>query len=328
MSTPLYLRIRVLLPLHTSLIVLSGMGVLCDQKICATPRDINLSLERILRLPFDMVKLSVIVNHYQEPAMLKMSLGYIKKAVAELGESYEIIVTDSETVPETREMMQSDFPEIRFLSEQENIGFGKSVNRAISRAQGEFLFIMNADIILAFPDTIRKLLLYVETHSDIGIAGPKLLNINNTVQPSAFRFYTPLTIFARRTLFAKTRRGKRLLANFLIQNKNVEFSEPTPVDWVMGSALMMKKSTVEKVGILDEAFFMYMEDVDWCRRMWEAGYKVMYYPEAIAYHYHFQASKKKGGILDAILNKYTRIHIKSAYIYFRKHGLKTPRYGV
>ena len=113
-----------------------------------------------------------------------------------------------------------------------------------------------------------------------------------------------------------------------MHGKNIKFSEPTPVDWVMGSALMMKKSTVDRVGMLDEAFFMYMEDVDWCRRMWEAGYKVMYYPDASAYHYHFQASKKRGNIVDALLNKYTRIHIKSAYIYFRKHGLKTPRYGV
>lgn len=275
-----------------------------------------------------MVKLSVIVNHYQEPAMLKMSLGYIKRALMNLEESYEIIVTDSETMPETREMMQSDFPEIRFLQERKNIGFGKSVNRAIEEAEGEFLFIMNADIILAFPDAVRKLLMYSQTHPDVGITGPKLLNINDTVQQSAFRFYTPLTIFARRTFFAKTGRGKHLLAKFLIQDKKEEFSGPTPVDWVMGSALMIKKSTVDKMGMLDEAFFMYMEDVDWCRRLWEAGYKVMYYPDAVAYHYHFQASKKKGGIIDALLNKYTRIHIKSAYIYFRKHGLKTPRYGI
>ena len=277
---------------------------------------------------FDMVKLSVIVNHYQEPIMLKMSLGYLKKALAGLGESYEIIVTDSETIAETREMMQSEYPHIQFLQEEQNVGFGKSVNRGIEQAQGEFLFIMNADIILAFPDAVRKLLRYAEAHPDTGITGPKLLNINDTVQPSAFRFYTPLTIFARRTLFAKTPRGKRLLSKFLMDGKNTKFREPAPVDWVMGSALMMKKSTIEKIGMLDEAFFMYMEDVDWCRRLWESGYRVMYYPDAVAYHYHFQASKNRGNMVDALLNKYTRIHIKSAYIYFRKHGLKTPRYGV
>ena len=199
--------------------------------------------------------------------MLKMSLGYLKKALAELGESFEIIVTDSETIAETREMMQSDFPDVQFLSEPENIGFGRSVNHGIRQAQGEFLFIMNADIILAFPDAVKKLLLYAEAHPDVGITGPKLLNINNTVQPSAFRFYTPLTIFARRTLFAKTPRGKRLLSKFLMDGENTKFREPAPVDWVMGSALMMKKSTIDKIGLLDEAFFMYMEDVDWFRRL-------------------------------------------------------------
>lgn len=274
------------------------------------------------------VTLSVIINHYQEPAVLKLSLTHAKKALKRVSETSEVIVTDSETIPETSEMMREHFPEITFLQEPKNIGFGRSVNRGIQHATGEYLFIMNADIILAYPDAINTLLTYAKEHPEVGIVGPKLLNINKTVQNSGFRFYTPLTILARRTAFGKTSPGKKILDNFLMKDQVQPFENPTPVDWLMGSALFMRRDKVEEVGMLDEKFFMYMEDVDWCRRFWEAGYPIIYNPKAVSYHYHFQASKKKGGMLDVLLNKYTRIHMKSAYIYFKKYGLKTPRYGV
>lgn len=274
------------------------------------------------------VKLSVIINHYKEPAVLKMSLGYAKKALEQISETSEIIVTDSETIPETKEMMQEHFSDVIFLEEPKNIGFGKSVNRAIKIATGEYLFIMNADIILAYSNAIAELFKYSKEHPEVGIVGPKLLNINKTVQDSGFRFYTPLTILARRTAFGKTSKGKKILDNFLIRDKVQPFESPTPVDWLMGSALFIRRDKIEKVGMLDEKFFMYMEDVDWCRRFWEAGHPIIYNPKAVSYHYHFQSSKKKGGLLDVLLNKYTRIHVKSACIYFKKYGLKTPRYGV
>ena len=278
------------------------------------------------------MKLSLIINHYREPEMLKMSLGYALKALAYLKESAgvetEIIVTDSETLPQTAQMMQTLFPEVIFLAEEKNIGFGKSVNRAVRKANGEFTFVMNADVILAFPDALTKLLAFVEKNSEVGIAGPKLLNINGSLQASAFRFYTPLTILARRTLFGKSPWGKKNLHTFLIKDKAAALAATVPVDWVMGSAFLCRRERFLNLGMFDETFFMYMEDVDLCRRFWERGYKVMYYPEATAYHYHFQASKKRGGILDALFNKYTRIHLKSAYTYFKKHGLNTPRYGI
>lgn len=278
------------------------------------------------------MKLSLIVNHYREPEMLKMSLGYAKKALAHLKESSgaetEIIVTDSETLSETAQMMRSLFPEVLFLAEEKNIGFGRSVNRAVQKANGEFIFVMNADIVLAFPDAIAKLLAFVEENAKVGIAGPKLLNINGSLQSSAFRFYTPLTIFARRTMFGKSPWGKKILNTFLIKNKADDLNKVARVDWIMGSAFLCKRDRFLNLGMFDEAFFMYMEDVDLCRRFWEKGYAVIYYPEAIMYHYHFQASKKRGGVLDVLLNKYTRTHLKSAYIYFKKHGLKKVRYGV
>ena len=107
-----------------------------------------------------------------------------------------------------------------------------------------------------------------------------------------------------------------------------EITSPIPVDWLMGSAFMARKSVINKIGGLDENFFMYFEDVDWARRFWENGYKVIYFPAAEMYHYHFQSSKKKGGLADLLFNKYTRIHLASAWKYFKKYRFRNKRYGL
>lgn len=265
--------------------------------------------------------LSIIINHYKSPEVLKLCLNYLKKN-APVGA--EIIVTDSETVEKTQDMMHYDFPEIIFLQEKENVGFAKSVNRGIQNAQGDFFLIINADAMVTEKDAIAKMLAYMQDHADTGILGPRLLSINGEYQPSCFRFYSPRTILARRTPFGKTPWGKKELERFLISPG----LEPMPIDWLMGSALLVRKRAYEQVGPMSESYFMYFEDTDWCRSFWEKGWKVMYYPETFFYHYHFQASKKRGAILDVLTNKYARIHLLSAVKYFRKYGLKVPKYGI
>jgi len=232
-------------------------------------------------------------------------------------------------------MMRYDFPDVVFLSENHNVGFAKSVNRGILKSSGEFLLIINADIIVSDAKAIPKMLEHIIANKEIGILGPGLLNINGDHQPSCFRFYSPKTVLSRRTPFGKTPWGKRELDRFLYTGQTCVLHRsdpcigcPRPVDWLMGSALLVRKNAYNDVGPMDENYFMYMEDVDWCRRFWEKGWKVAYYPETFFYHYHFQASKKRGSLIDLLTNKYARVHLLSAFKYFKKYGLKTPKYGV
>jgi hypothetical protein len=284
--------------------------------------------------------LSIIINHYKSPEVLKLCLNYLKKNASS---GAEIIVTDSETIEKTQDMMRYDFPGIIYLAEKENIGFAKSVNRGIKNARGDFLLIINADVMVTEKDAIPKMLAHIEAHEDIGVLGPRLLNINGEHQPSCFRFYSPRTILARRTPFGKTPWGKKELKRFIIDPRHTpptspptpllrkergERGEVVPVDWLMGSALLVRREAYNQVGPMDERYFMYLEDTDWCRSFWEKGWKVVYYPEAFFYHYHFRASKGANPIIDIFTNKYTRIHLLSAIKYFRKYGLKTPRYGI
>jgi len=268
--------------------------------------------------------LSIIINHYKSPEVLRLCLGYIKKN-APLDS--EVIVSDSETVEKTQDMMHYDFPEIKFLPEIKNIGFAKSVNRGIINAHGEFFLIINADVVVPDKEAIPKMTAYMRENLDIGILGPKLLNINGESQPSCFRFYSPKTILARRTPFGKTPWGKRELKRFLYTGQTCVIHRsdlcicPKPADWLMGSALLVRRNAYEKVGPIDERYFMYMEDVDWCRSFWAKRWKVVYYPDSSFFHYHFQASKKKNAILDILTNKYARTHLTSAVKYFMKWGL-------
>ena len=182
----------------------------------------------------------------------------------------------------------------------------------------------NGDIIVK-ENAIEVLLDYIKKHPETGIVAPQLLNFNETYQPSTFKFYTPLTIVYRRTFLGKMPFAKKHLNNFLM--KEVNHQETQEVDWIMGSSFMVQKKVVDKVGLMDRRFRMYFEDTDWCRRFWEAGYKVVYLPQAQMYHYHGRGSAGKSIIKTLLSNRLTWIHIASAIKYFRKYaGRELPKH--
>jgi GT2 family glycosyltransferase len=275
------------------------------------------------------MKLSIIINHYRTPEVLRNCIRSVKEDLSGAAFDWVLIVTDSATIEKTEDMMRDEFPDVIFIPAPENIGFGKSINIALGRAKGQYHFIINADILMDEKGAIASMLAYVEAHPEVGMLGPKLWNINNTWQQSCFRFYTPMTVFYRRTPLGKTQGGKKDLDEFLMKDvfAKGDLTEPTPVDWLMGSAMLVRKKDLEKVGGFDERYFMYFEDVDWARRFWEAGLQVVYYPKVTMYHHHFQSSKKSS-LWQSMFNKYARIHVGSAIKYFKKFGTKKVRYGV
>lgn len=259
-------------------------------------------------------ELSIIVTNYKNPSVLRLCLESLKKNI--LSENFEILVMDSATEEDTEMMMRENFPDVHFFSHENNVGFLRLVNRGIKKSSGKFLLILNADIIIE-KKSVDILIEYLKKNPSTGIVGPKLLNFDGQIQPSCFQFYTPLIILFRRTKIGKFRFAKRKISEFLYKNRDLE--KPQEVDWIMGSAMMTSRKIVEKVGLMDERFFMYFEDVDWCRRFWEKGFKVVYYPYARMFHYHGKGSASQSAIRAIFLNKLTREHIKSAVKYFWKY---------
>lgn len=262
------------------------------------------------------MQLSIVINHYKVPSLLINCLDSTIKNLKTI--AYEIIVTDSEAQSGTKELLYTKYGRLNnfhYLGFKENVGFGKSVNLGIKESKGKYVLIINADIVIKNEKSVKELMNYLEKNKKIGLIGPKLLNIDGTLQQSFFREPGLLSILARRTTFTKTKLGQKALDYYTYQDKNLD--KPFEADWLMGSALMTKREYINKVGLLDERFFMYFEDVDWARRFRSAGYKIIYYPKAVFTHYHIRASLKRG-LVDIFLNKYTRIHIVSLLKYMWK----------
>lgn len=269
----------------------------------------------------DKPELSIIVTSYRNPELLKLCLDSIKNNVKDI--EYELIVSDSATEEDTELMMRDRFPNDKFFSFEKNVGFQQVVKKGIEESVGKYLLILNGDILVK-EGSVKKLLDYVKTNDLVGMVGPKLLNFNGEFQDSCFRFYKPITIVYRRTFLGKFGFAKKHLDRFLM--KDYDHKQAREVDWLMGSALMIPRKAISKVGLMDPNFFMYMEDVDWCRRFWENGFKVVYNPDSVMLHYHGKGSGKKGMFYSVFFNKLTWIHISSAIKYFKKYlGKPNPR---
>lgn len=266
-------------------------------------------------------ELSIIVTSYKNPSVLRLCLESLKRNV--LLENYEVIVIDGATEEDTEMMMREEFADVKFSPHESNLGFAKLVNDGLKRAGGEFILILNADIIIE-KKSVDLLLQKLKNDPYVGLIGPRLLNFDGKPQYSCFRFYTFLTILYRRTFLGKFQFAKRKIDQFLYKDKNLERSQS--VDWLMGSAMMTTRNASRLVGLMEENFgFMYFEDVDWCRRFWEKGYRVVFYPQAKMFHYHGKGSAGKSALRAIFINRLTRAHIISAMKYFWKYlGKQNP----
>ncbi len=261
--------------------------------------------------------LSIIIVHYKNIELLKLCLKSIRDSLATENLDYETLVVDSEAQTENEAIILESFPETKYFPFKKNIGYAGGVNCGIEKSSGQYLLILNPDIILA-KEAIPKMLAYIQQHPEVGLLGPRLLGFNGEIQNSRFRFYRPWTILYRRTWLGQSRFGQRELKCFNLTDLNP--LEQTCPDWIMGSAMLTSREAIAKVGPMDERFFLYFEDVDWARRFWENGFKVMYFPEAVMWHYHQRSSRAGFDFLDFFLRREARWHLASAFKYFLKHG--------
>lgn len=235
------------------------------------------------------MKLSVIIVHYRTPELLKLCLARVREHLG--GVAYEIKVIDNS---------------------KRNLGFARGVNEGLKVTTGEYRLILNPDALIT-AGAVRKMIAYMDAHPDIGLMGPQLKYFNGEHQRSYHRFYTPLTVIARRTWLGSF--FKKIVDDFMMADTDPDKIQ-TP-DWVLGAAMLVRASAIETVGLMDERYFLYFEDVDWCKRFWHNGYKVVYFPDAIVYHYYPRESSR-WGVFDVLFNHRTRWHIMSAIRYFLK----------
>jgi len=264
--------------------------------------------------------LTLIILNYKTVGLARQCLKSIRSANPNL--QYEVIIVDNASGDKVAEMVKDQFPEVKVIESSFNSGFAGGNNQGIEKAQGRYIHILNPDITVT-PGSLEAMVRFMDEHPDVGILAPQLLNPDKSIQYSCYRFPSVMIPIYRRTPLGKTSSGKKALEEYLM--KDWDHEETKEVDWCLAASIMVRKKAIEQVGLLDERYFMYFEDCDWCRRFWQAGFKVVYFPTAKMVHYHVRQSADVPWFL-GLFQKISRIHITSAIKYFVKfRGKQNPR---
>lgn len=266
---------------------------------------------------YDEPVLSVImVNHGHGESAIKavQSVLSLKDRV-----TIEIIFIDNSLTDGAADWLEKNVPNIRLIQNNSIKGFAHNCNTGMRAARGSgYIVLMNPDV-QCLPGVFDELVKFMEVHNDVGIAGPKLLNLDGTPQMSTRRFLTPLMMIIRALHLNVILRKMNFVREYLMSD--FDHMQIADVDWVTGAFVIIRRKAITQVGLMDERYFLYAEDQDWCCRMWRGGWRVCYVPHAQAIHAHLQEGFKKPW------SKAARHLLVSAIRMFWKFGGKLSRHS-
>jgi len=221
----------------------------------------------------------------------------------------EIWVVDSASTDGSVEMVREKFPGVGLIANSDNVGFTRGNNQGIARCRGRTLVLLNPDTEV-HADALAVMADYLEWHPDVGVVGPRIATPDGGLQPSRRRFPTYGTAFVESTCLQRWFPRHPLLARYYMWDRPDD--QEQDVDWIEGACLAARAEVVSHVGGLDERFFMYSEELDWCKRVKAAGWRVVYLPQAQILHYGGQSS-------DQVVSA-KHIHFQRSKIaYYAKH---------
>lgn len=254
------------------------------------------------------MKLSVVIVNYNVQYFLENCLNSVEKAAK--GISCEVFVVDNNSVDGSVEMVREKFPSVHLIANKENLGFSKANNQAIRQAKGEYILLLNPDTVVE-ENTFKTCVDFFDKHTDAGGLGVKMLDGKGKFLPESKRgLPTPSVafykIFGLAQLFPKSKRFGQYHLGHLSKDKNHE------VEILSGAFMMIRKSVLDQIGLLDENFFMYGEDIDLSYRITQAGYKNYYLADTSIIHYKGESTKKSS------IN-YVFVFYKAMAIFARKH---------
>lgn len=225
------------------------------------------------------MKLSIIIVSWNVRKELLNCLGSIRKNPPSC--SYEIIVVDNASTDNTIGVAQRDFPEVELIISETNRGFAAANNLGIQKSRGQYIFFLNPDTIVR-SRSLDSLINFMDENKDVGVCGPKLLNLDGSFQESIRGIPTFRAALHRHTAFKYLYIFKGMYRKWVMRDH--AYDKQTDVDQVMGAALMTRRSIIDQVGAMDERFFMYYEEVDLCYRIKKAGWRIVYVPESEITH--------------------------------------------
>ncbi|MBS3782877.1 MAG: glycosyltransferase family 2 protein [Anaerolineae bacterium] len=245
--------------------------------------------------------LSIALVNWNNRDYLEQCLESI--AAAHLALDYEIVVSDNGSIDGSLAMLARRYPEVTVVENGQNVGVARGNNQCIRHSTGRYIYILNNDT-LVNRDSIMRMVTFLDAHPEAGAAGGNLLNPDGSFQASFWRFPTLLEEF-----LIVTHIGRALNPHF--PSHNGPGPDVRPVDWISSASIVVRRTAIEGIGLIDERYFIYSDETDWQYRLWQAGWKVYYLPDVTTVH-HGGGSFKRGG------RRYTLVY-RGRMLFARKH---------
>ena len=244
------------------------------------------------------MKLSVVIVSYNVRELLTACIDSVVKASE--GIDAEVFVVDNKSADDTVEVISRDYPWVHLINNKENLGFSKANNIAIRQSEGEYVLLLNPDTVVA-EGTLRGVVEFMDQHPEAGGAGVRMHNADGTLAPESRRA-VPTPLVAARKMLGFTKR---------YYMSNLPWDKPGKIEVVSGAFMMLRRKAIDQVGLLDEDFFMYGEDIDLSYRLLKGGWQNWYLPLDII-HYKGQSTQKSDF-------RYVHVFYQAMLIFFRKH---------
>lgn len=245
-----------------------------------------------------MANLSILIVNWNTCDLLRDCLSMLSEAALV---SSEIFVIDNASTDDSVSMLKREFPSVCIIENQENAGFARANNQGIRNSHGEYVLLLNSDTLVP-KGTIPALLAYMDKNPKVGAISPRLVDTGGQAQQFAFGS-DPTSAYLLRRAFSALLFHKPL--------HHWATSEVAEVDWISGACMLIRRSAIEQAGTLDEAMFMYFEDNEWCLRMRQKGWKIVYYPAVSITHIGGQSLKQNP--------KAQKAYYASLRYFYRKH---------
>ena len=243
--------------------------------------------------------------------LLQQLLDSVYASVKEV--DFEVVVVDNGSSDETLEMVTKDYPEVILEANAENLGVSPARNKILRKARGRYILSLDVDTTLYPNGAVEKLVATMDQHPEVAIGGPKLVYKDGSLQLSCRPFPSPMNIVIEGTFLKKYFPNSRFVKKYTLEDW--DHGSLKEVDWMYGAALIIRASTLDEIGCLDEKFFYLYEDIDLCFQAWRKGHKVLYIPEAVICH-HLEREER------SILSKTLWIHLHSIRRYLFKDYVK------
>lgn len=252
--------------------------------------------------------LSILIVSYNTR---ELTLGALRSVYrSETNCACEVIVIDNASSDGSVEAIREEFPQVKIIENRDNIGFAKANNQGIREASGRYILLLNSDTIIA-PDTIETMVSFMDDRPEVGASGCKVVLPDGSLDKACRRgFPTPSASFYYISGFSK------LFPNHPKFNQyhlgHLDPDEACEVDCLVGAFMLVRREAIDEVGGLDEQFFMYGEDIDWCYRLKQAGWIIYYYPETTIVHYKGAGKKRRS-------RKIVYEFHRAMWLFHRKH---------